>query len=257
MLITAAFEEHEHWCDGVRAAFVALLSFFDAEPRLARVWLVESLAAGAWALEWREQHLQALTRSIVEHWRPPVGAESHPLAAESVMASALGVLQAHLLARRPGPLIVLLGPLMGIATASYLDSRGVAEEIERAEALTHVILAERDALPSRDSASLPAAAAERPGALENPRAHRARRCLRYLAEHPGASNREIATAIGIASQAQISTLLARLVDIGLLHKHPGRPGHPNAWSLTPYGRQALDEHTNYSRRLPREFTVKS
>lgn len=79
-----------------------------------------------------------------------------------------------------------------------------------------------------------------PAALRDPRAHRARRAVCYLAEQGGRglgpSNREIADGIGVARHEQISKLLARLADIGLLVKHaPGRRGHSNAWSLTPYG----------------------
>jgi hypothetical protein len=48
------------WQDGVRSALVSLLAFLDCEPLLARVWLIESLAAGAWALERRERDLAAL-----------------------------------------------------------------------------------------------------------------------------------------------------------------------------------------------------
>src|SRR5580698_8129155 len=73
-LIAGAFARHQCWREGVRAALVELLSFFDAHPRLAQVWLVESLAAGSWALERRERHLAALTQSIIARWRPPPGA---------------------------------------------------------------------------------------------------------------------------------------------------------------------------------------
>ncbi|HSZ69975.1 MAG TPA: TetR/AcrR family transcriptional regulator [Solirubrobacteraceae bacterium] len=251
-LIFAAFEQHERWCDGVRTALAGLLSFLDAEPRLARVWLVESLAAGAWALERREHHLAALTRSIVAHWSPPAGAEMHPLAGAGVIASILGVIQTHLVTRRPQPLITLLGSLMGIATAPYLDAAAVAAEIKNGEALAQEVGAQHGSRARESAAGLCL-----PAALQNPRGRRAWQCLRYLLECPGASNRQVANAIGIASHPQISTLLARLAAAELLLKHAGRRGQPNAWLLTPYGRQILDAHASHSAAPSRDSTVTS
>lgn len=69
--------------------------------------------------------------------------------------------------------------------------------------------------------------------------HRTLRVMCALAEHPGSSNREVARAAGISDRAQISKLLARLADLGLIEKagshHLGRPS--NAWRLTTRGRE--------------------
>lgn len=66
-----------------------------------------------------------------------------------------------------------------------------------------------------------------------------RAVVRYLAEHPGASNRQIAAAAGIPHIGQTSELLARLGRHGLLDKRAGRAGRPNAWTLSAHGAQAL------------------
>ena len=234
VVMSHEFEHAEYWRDGVQAALAELLLLFDAEPRLARVWLVESLAAGSWALERREHHVAALTRLIVGYWRPPAGAGSHPLAAVGVMTAVVGIVQGHLIAARPEPLITLLGPLMGLVAAPYLDEAAVIEEIERGGVLAQRLLESlpRERPPNADKAR------PLPAVLRNPKAQRARQCLLHLAEHPGASNRQVAIAIGIHSHTQISTLLARLAQLRLLVKDAGRPGHPNAWSLTSYGLQA-------------------
>jgi AcrR family transcriptional regulator len=80
---------------------------------------------------------------------------------------------------------------------------------------------------------------EIPGALRDPRAHRARRCLLYLEEQGGRglspSNRDVAAGIDVARHEQVSRLLARLAGLGLLSKNPGTRGRANAWSLTPDG----------------------
>jgi AcrR family transcriptional regulator len=233
MLISGALENAQRWQDGVRAALVALLSFFDSEPGLTRLWFVESLSAGAWALERRERNLAALTRLIVERWPMPPGVNAHPLAAVGVMAAVIGVIQTHLVTAKPEALITLLGPLMGLATTPYADAATVAAEIRRGEALAQAMIA------GSSSQQGPEPQAERPAvtpaALRDPRAYRARLSLLYLAKHPGASNRQIADGIGIPHQAQISKLLTRLARNGLVTKQPTRPGHANSWSLTEHG----------------------
>jgi hypothetical protein len=76
-----------------------------------------------------------------------------------------------------------------------------------------------------------------PATLRDPRAHRARACLLYLLNHPGASNKDISRGIGIARHEQMSKLLTRLHGLDLISKEQGRPGYPNAWRLTRYGEQ--------------------
>jgi AcrR family transcriptional regulator len=233
-LITRALEQAECWQDGVRAVLCAVLSFFDAHPELTRVWLIESLSAGSWVLERRARNLQALTQVIVRRWPTPAGLEElHPVVSVGVMGSIVGVVQAHILTAEPEPLITLLGLLMGLATAPYLDAQAVAVEMRHAERVA------RQSLAKRARVQKPPLAPDIvvPSALLDPRAHRARRCLRYLAEHPNASNRQVADGIGVVGHEQISRLLARLAALSLLTKHPGAPGHTNSWTLTPSGSQ--------------------
>ena len=69
------------------------------------------------------------------------------------------------------------------------------------------------------------------------RAPRMMEALLHVASSPDASNREIAAAIGVASDAQASRLLARLQDLGLIlnHAQPHNHGGSNAWQLTAVG----------------------
>jgi DNA-binding MarR family transcriptional regulator len=63
--------------------------------------------------------------------------------------------------------------------------------------------------------------------------------LLHIATHPGASNREIATRIGIGDEGQTSKLLARMQGLGLVANRPDarhRNGR-NAWYLTVAGRR--------------------
>jgi AcrR family transcriptional regulator len=234
-LISEAFEGQRCWRAGLRAAVGALLVFFDDEPLLARVWLVETLAAGSWALERRERHVAALTELIIERWPLPEGAEVNPLASRAAIESVLAIIHGQLLTGSEGPLVALLGPLMGLISTAFLGPRAAARDVERGHAHALQILAERQSRATCASAR----EVEIPAVLRNPRAHRTRECLYYVASNPGASNRQIATALGIARQEQISKVLARLYAIGLLLKRAGPPGGANAWSLTSHGTQVI------------------
>jgi AcrR family transcriptional regulator len=249
-LIAQAFAGAEDWREGLRMALADLLKLFDSEPDLARVWLVDTLAAGPWALERRAQHIRALTGEIVRHWRPPPGAGSHPLAAVSVMESLLGIIQAHALTGTGEPMIALLGPLMGVVVAPYLEDHEVENEVMLASRHARMLQTVRGRSHSRRRVLMPAA-------LLDPRAHRARTCLRYLAGHPGASNREVADAIGIKSHPQISALLSRLLRAGLVEKRSGEPGHPNAWTLTQLTHRLLDTHPSNTSQTLADFTITS
>jgi DNA-binding MarR family transcriptional regulator len=73
--------------------------------------------------------------------------------------------------------------------------------------------------------------------------------LTAVAEHAGASNREIATAAGVRDEGQISKLLARLQDRGLIHNTAGMTaGFPKAWQLTPQGEALLHASRPLSER---------
>jgi AcrR family transcriptional regulator len=57
--------------------------------------------------------------------------------------------------------------------------------------------------------------------------------LRHIATHPGSGNVEIADAIGVAHESQMSRLLRRLADDGLTDSR--REGRSHAWGLTERG----------------------
>jgi DNA-binding MarR family transcriptional regulator len=80
---------------------------------------------------------------------------------------------------------------------------------------------------------------ELPAMLANPTANRARECLVFLAEHPGASNREIAAGIGVTHRSQISKLLSYFLQEKLVSKRSEGPGKPNIWRIAPHGEEIL------------------
>jgi AcrR family transcriptional regulator len=230
-LISRAFDREQSWLVGVRAALADLLLFFEAEPALAHVLLVEAGAAGPRARERREHHLSAVRSLIEQRWGAPRVGQAHPFVNAGVMASLLGVLHTHLVTAGEEPPIALLGPLMGLVASPYLDQSGVAREIALGDVLAGELLGRRRREQPRQSAG----GVKLPDLLLDPRAHRARACVLFLAAHPGASNRQVARAVGITRDSHISTLLARLQGVGLLVKRPGPPGGATAWSPSSYG----------------------
>jgi AcrR family transcriptional regulator len=239
-LIADAFEREDHWQDRARAALASLLVLLDSEPLLARIWFVDALAAGSWALE-RRAHNLALLRSVIAERLWPTPREEQPgtLIIAGIIASVLGLIHAHLLAKEPTPLIDLLGPLMGLVTAPALDTQGFAREIERGSQLARQIAAgdPRWAPPARATLPDPGRRVVHPPIPHAPKAPRARECLLFIAEHPDSSNREIATGIGIAHKSQISKLMDQLARENLATKRSEGIGKRYAWQLTPLGEE--------------------
>lgn len=229
--IIEAFEREREWLDAVPSALAALLTFLDSEPQLARVCVVEALAAGPRALQCRQRELATL-RPLLEAGRRQSNSARLPasLAVEGVIASVLGVLHARLVSGQAPPFIGLLGPLTGLVLLPYTDPKALHAQIKRAETMAAAITRRG---PSEQLAGSQEGAI--PDALRDPVAYRARQCVLYLAEHPGASNRQIASGIGVIHQGQMSSLLGRLSRIDLVVKHPHGPGRANAWRLTSRG----------------------
>jgi AcrR family transcriptional regulator len=254
-VMARAFAGEEDWRDGVRAALAALLTLYDAELVRVRVWQLEVLAAGPRVLAHRERKLTQVRELILGRWaggpqaQSQLRAQALAVIAEGVLASVLGLIQSRLVAGGEEPLLGLLGPLMGLIVAPFVDEETRELEIEWGAEHAQAILEGRtpnpDYLPAASVETPAAASVEIPAALLLPGARRSRQCLRYLAQHPGVSNYRVGKDLGIVHQSQTSRLLARLAGIGLLAKLPGAPGHPNAWTLTPEGQrvaQALEKY---------------
>jgi AcrR family transcriptional regulator len=249
-LVSGAFVGCEGWLDGLRWALASLLVVFDSEPLLARVWLVESAAAGRWALEHRERRLRDLLVVIREAWPLPDSYTPRPFVIEAVFASVKDIVVQRLIrGDAEGSMVALLGPLMGLVAAPFLADNGVQHEIERGNELARVIAVESPAfvLPSGLDGSYREAsqgfcngalAVALPRVLCHSNAHRVRLCLLFVAEHPGSSNSQVAAGIGVTHKGQISALLAHLAREGLVVKRAGGPGKRNRWSVSVGGGEA-------------------
>jgi AcrR family transcriptional regulator len=232
-LMSKAFAGEDNWEDGVLAALAALLESLDREPMLARVCLLEMLAGSPEVLQHRARELAALN-PLVDVGRGLARASGEPveLAAEASVASVAGILHTRLVTGEAPPFIGLLGQLVGLVVCPYLDPHEVVREVKRGEMLAQTIAEKRASSPS-----LPSTTVQLPAALSHPGAYRARSCVTFIAANPGASNKQVAAGIDVPHLGQVSELLARLARGGLLRKHAGGAGRPNAWWSTPLGEQ--------------------
>ncbi len=264
--VLEAYGSRRTWRDRVRHGLAALLAFLDAEPQLARVCTIEALGAGRLVLARRAQVLDELIAALDTGAPRARGASGKPLlTAEGVIGGAFSVIHGRLLEygdfadsgdgagdRRgrgagtaaqaegrsePAPLIQLHGQLMALIALPYLGPRAAGEELTR----------KAPEVPPRESVSVAGDGRARLGAsgrllerLDMRLTYRTVRCLLFIGEHPGSSNREIAQGADIADEGQASKLLARLTRVGLVaNSKPHGPGYPNYWVLTSHGEQVL------------------
>ncbi len=224
-VVVEAYERESTWRESIRAALERLLTFMDEEPGLARLCVVDAMAAGTRVLERRAQLLDELA-AVVDRGRTTTDAlEPSAVTAEGVVGAVFAVLHARLLEPANEPLINLLGPLMSMVVLPYLGGRAASCELER---------------PASRRRSTPSSSGSRKDPLEGLEmrlTYRTVQVLIVIAAKPGASNREIADRSGISDQGQISKLLTRLQRLELVeNRGEGQPkGAPNAWHLTERG----------------------
>jgi AcrR family transcriptional regulator len=224
--VVAAWEAKGGWRERTRGALAALLAFLDEDPALARLCVVESLAAGPKALEHRTRVVEALVAAVDEGRAEVRGEQPSPLTADGVVGAVLAVIQQRILAGLDRPLGELLGGLMSIVVLPYLGRAAAQKELRRP---AHPLL--RRSAPVR-----------RPDPLEGLEmriTYRTVRVLIAIADCEGANNRQVAAQAGISDQGQVSKLLTRLEHLGLIENRGEGPakGAPNAWRLTGKGRE--------------------
>jgi AcrR family transcriptional regulator/DNA-binding MarR family transcriptional regulator len=255
--VVEAYGQQRSWRDRVRHGLAALLAFLDSEPELARVCVVEALGAGRLVLARRGQVLGELIAALDAEAPQARGASEKPLlTAEGVVGGAFSVLHARLLDwprlgeqhatdeqgsveqadGGPAPPIPcprlgeLHGQLMALIAFPYLGPRVAGEELTR----------KAPDVPPRESVRVSGEGGRLLERLDMRLTYRTVRCLLFIGENPGSSNREIAQGAEIADEGQASKLLGRLTRVGLVaNSKPHGPGYPNYWVLTPHGQQVL------------------
>jgi len=225
-----AYAQESSWRDGVRAALARVLMFMDEEPGLAKLCIVEALGAGERVLERRAQVLEQLAE-VIDRGRAATNATREPpeVTAEGVVGAIFAVLHTRVLEQGKEPLTALLGSLMSMIVLPYLGARAAGRELSRPPL----------EVPSDARSRMPARHKDPLEGLNMRLTYRTVRVLMVIAEHPGASNREIAEGSGIIDQGQISKLLNRLARLKLVENlgEGQEKGAANAWHLTTRGAQ--------------------
>lgn len=246
-LVVGAFERESSWHEGVLAGLEQLLTFFDKRPVRTQVCLLESMALPPTVLQPRAQILGQVGMYVDQRARRELSRERQPPAtmAEVAIGSVLGLVRRRLLIGGAPPFVNLLGPLAEVIVSLYLGPSAAAQAAgtgcERARAL----LDEGAGVSKRRQVD------EVPKLLRRANAHRMRMCVRYLAKHPGSSNTEVGAGVGISHPGQVSILLGRLLEAGLLEKEKGGAGRPNAWHLSPSGTEVARALERWSGPSPR------
>jgi AcrR family transcriptional regulator/DNA-binding MarR family transcriptional regulator len=227
------------WCGRVRSALMELLVFFDEEPRVASLLLVDALGAGPRVLERRAEVLKGLSARLHKDGSRAGGAAGiAPLTGEGVVGAVFSVIHTRISQKDPAPTVGLLNPLMGMIVLPYVGQAAARRELGQRGTRT---LSSHQKKPTglKRPARLGGLAKDPLEGLPMRVTYRTLRVLGAMAEHPGASNRTIGEAADIYDQGQISKLLARLEGLGLITNSSGnghRPtGEPNAWRLTARG----------------------
>jgi AcrR family transcriptional regulator/DNA-binding MarR family transcriptional regulator len=257
-VMVEAYGSQRSWREQIRHSLAALLMLLDAEPELACVCVIEALAAGRLMLARRAQVLDELIDALDATAPQARGTGDAPLlTAEGVIGGAFSVIHGRLLEQRgagsaagaegsepwlgvgapadgrraaPGPLIYLHGQLMALIALPYLGPRAAGEELTRSAPDARALAKTR---AGGESGRL----LDR---LDMRLTHRTVRCLIFIGEQPGSSNREIAKGAGISDEGQTSKLLTRLTRLGLIaNGRPHGPGYANYWTLTSQGEQVL------------------
>ncbi len=217
------------WEERIRAALAALLDFFDCEPTVARLLVVDALAADRSVLERRAQILGHLIDAVHRGGAREAGCElpRRPprIVAEGAVGAILLALHTRLREPAPPPLARRQGQLMGIVVLPYRGAAAAERELQR---------------PVPRPRPRPARAEDPLRHLGMRLTYRTVRVLGAVAERPGASSRAVAEASGVSDQGQMSKLLWRLHSLGLIDTaapHHGRSGEPNAWNLTAKGHE--------------------
>ncbi|HTZ64028.1 MAG TPA: hypothetical protein VMB51_07985 [Solirubrobacteraceae bacterium] len=245
------------WLERLRAGLVAMLGFFDDEPRWARLLLLDTPLNAAVTLQCRQQ-LHRMLAALVERRADadPDGGGSRAsgspkpaatVGSELIVGGVFSVVRASMLEGDGHKLVELAPPLMAFIVAPYLGQAAAQAELEgRPCGRGEAPVAEPG--PAREQAI------SRADELPIRATHRTTLVLSAIGQAPYSNNREVAQAAGLADEGQTSKLLARLERRGVIENVGigAARGEPNAWLLTPQGRRALELLAqSFAERTPR------
>jgi len=232
--VVPAWREGAGWRAATWAALCEFLGFLDDDPIRGALLVLDAPGAGKAALARHAEVMEVLVDAIDKGRALSRSPDTlSRVTAEGVAGALLGVVHSRMFAtnergRRAGRggMRSLAGELMGMVVLPYLGPAAAAEEAAR--------VAPR---PSHGGAGR-----HGPDSLKGMEirlTYRTARVLKAIAEHPGASNREVGEKAGIVDQGQVSKLLARLERARLVktRRSARSRGEANAWTLTERGEE--------------------
>jgi AcrR family transcriptional regulator len=234
--VRANWKPELDWVARVRAALAALLVALDREPAIRRLVFVGALAAGPRVLARRAQLLKRLAEVIDEGRVDAKTSSALPaLVAEGVIGGVFGVIHERVLELREESLLDLLGSLMAMIVLPYRGGAAAALEL------------------SKPISQLPAQSRNEDGPTREPLGAacpvdyrltaRTQMALVAVAGQPGLNNREVSELIGLSDQGQISRMMRRLAEQGLVEDTQAHTKHlARAWRLTADGQALVDTH---------------
>ncbi len=234
------YESERDWTASVRGGLAVVLGSLEGELALRRLVFVEALGAGPRVLARRAEVLEQLA-GVIDEGRVGMKALDGlpPVTAEGIVGGAFGVIHARLAQERPGSLMELLNPLMATIVLPYRGSVAAAREFARS-------------VP-RITVGAPGSGCvfgSRSGPLDFRLTVRTQMALAAVAVLGGRganpNNREVSEYMGVADQGQVSRLMMRLENQGLVENARDGRGHTKglakAWRLTPGGQAIIDAH---------------
>jgi AcrR family transcriptional regulator len=126
--LEAGYQREENWRDGVRAALTSFLENLAAEPALARMCMVEALAAGPRALARRDRAIRELAE-LYERGRPNAPHGVSPVVNEVIVAGLYEVVYTRILSGELEDLPELRAPLMYWGLVPYLGHEEARREL--------------------------------------------------------------------------------------------------------------------------------
>jgi DNA-binding MarR family transcriptional regulator len=227
--VRAAIESEFRWLDQAKAGAATLLGFLEAEPALGRFLALGSTLGGERTRVQRAALLASLVEFVDRGRLEGVTSDRAPSSpiAEGVLGGALAIVQNGLLREPPAEPMEMFGAVLSMIVLPYLGPAAARRELERP--------------PPRRRALARATATGRRPVLRKRLTYRTTLVLEAIADYPGASNREVAQRAGIVDQGQVSKLLGRLEEQGLIERFGGHGarGAANAWRLTARGEGLL------------------
>ncbi|HEX5927370.1 MAG TPA: hypothetical protein VFY45_26375 [Baekduia sp.] len=233
-LAEAVAEAGAAWEDRAVAVTQALFGAWDADRVLAQLCLVSSVSGHAEALELRRTAMAQIAGLLAD---PP----RQPMVQAPVLSCAIsgiwGLAFAQLTEKPEASITDLAGVAIFMVLAPFAGRRhAAARAAGRGGTAAYVTRWTPTVVGGDDDRGLLVT-------------ELTSQTLRYLNGHPGAANIDIARAVDVRHESQMSRHLGRLEKAGMVSRH--KEGRTNAWVLTARGEDAARTLRDLKSEAPR------